>query len=37
MQRRQFHQVTFGSLSLLIVAAHHQAWALSLSAKVKRP
>jgi hypothetical protein len=31
MQRRQFHHATLGSIGLLIVAAHRQAWALSLS------
>jgi len=31
MQRRHFHQTTLGGLGLLIVAAHHQAWALSLA------
>lgn len=31
MQRRQFHQASLGSIGLLIVAAHQQAWALSLS------
>lgn len=31
MQRRQFHHASLGSIGLLIVAAHQQAWALSLS------
>lgn len=31
MQRREFHQTTLSGLGLLIVAAHQQAWALTLA------